>query len=137
MKYFLVPRRYVRCRPRYRPVVPEVPAGEGEGRKEGNGAAIVAAIREYLSDILGAFMPGVYFSIHLFVSTALFLFMLNGLLWDDLAAFIKNDAPVLELAMPLGVFLLCLFSYIIGSVFYRKDIKEPDTASAIRTYQMS
>jgi hypothetical protein len=39
--------------------------------------------------------------------------------------------------MPLGVFLLCLFSYIIGSVFYRKDIKEPDTASAIRTYQMS
>jgi hypothetical protein len=28
-----------------------------------------------------------------------------------------------------------LFSYIIGSAFCRKDIKEPDTASAIRTYR--
>ncbi|MDR1596290.1 MAG: hypothetical protein LBR99_01165 [Treponema sp.] len=140
MKRPLISRRHDRCKPPKCPEKPESAAPEEKrekGQKEGAGITIVAAFREHLSDILGAFMPGMYFSIHLFVSAALLLFMLNNLSWENLTGFIKEDAPVLGLAMPFAAFLLCLFSYIIGSVFYRKDIKEPDTASAIRTYQMS
>jgi hypothetical protein len=116
---------------------PEDSAKPDEWRKEGNGTTVVAAIREYLSDILGAFMPGVYFSVHLFISAVLFLFMINGLKWEHVADFISADIPVLRLAAPFAAFVFCFFSYIIGSVFYRKDTKEPDTASALRTYQQT
>jgi hypothetical protein len=106
-----------------------------ESRKEGNGTTVIGAIREYLSDILGAFMPGVYFSVHLIASAVLFWFMINGLSWECFIQLVTKDVPVLSLAAPFGVFVFCLFSYIIGSAFYRKDIKEPDMASAIETYR--
>jgi hypothetical protein len=52
-----------------------------------------------------------------------------------IADFVNASLPVIGHATPFLVFGFCLFSYIIGSVFCRKDIKEPDTASAIQTYR--
>jgi hypothetical protein len=104
-------------------------------RKEGNGTTVIAAIREYLSDILGAFIPGVYFSIHLVTTAILLLTTISDSKWEDIKNFISAIAPVLSHVAPFAAFVFCLFSYIIGSVFYRKDTKEPDTASAVQTYR--
>jgi hypothetical protein len=140
MKHPLVSRRHGRLSPSCPAREPrrEEPSRPDKWRKEGNGATVIAAIREYLSDILGAFMPGVYFSLNLFTSSVLFLFMTKGLTWEDIIRFVTlPQSAVLGAAAPFAVFSFCLFSYIIGSAFCRKDIKEPDTASAIRTYQKS
>jgi hypothetical protein len=141
MKHPLVSRHYAHSRPcpqrSGRPCREfSGPAGREKNRKRINGATVIAAIREYLSDILGAFMPGVYFSFNLFISALLFLFMAKGLKWEDINEFTRlPQSAVLEAAGPFAFFGFCLFSYIIGSAFCRKDIKEPDTASAIRTYR--
>jgi hypothetical protein len=113
------------------PLVPD------NGGQEKDGTTVIVAIREYLSDILGAFMPGVYFTVYLLISALLFLLMVNGLGWSDLSKIIEGGLPILRLFMPFAVLVFCFFSYIIGSVFYRKDVKEPDTASALRTYRKS
>jgi hypothetical protein len=138
MKHPLISRHGLR-RTRLRTTCPHTALPEKPDREphEKTGTTVVAAIREYLSDILGAFMPGVYFSIHLFVSSALFLAMISGSTWDKIMAFISTNASaaILGHAVPFLVFAFCLFSYIVGSVFCRKDIKEPDTASAIQTYR--
>jgi hypothetical protein len=133
MKHPLISRPYVRSYLK-RTLPEEKPDREPH---EKTGTTVVAAIREYLSDILGAFMPGVYFSFHLVVSALLLLFMVNSLEWKDVVAFVQEDSQFLGMLMPFAVFVFCFFSYIIGSVFYRKDTKEPDTASALRTYQKS
>jgi hypothetical protein len=114
MKHPLVSRRHD-CPARFNKPRPEpaAPARKEKRQKEGSGIAIVTAVREYLADILGAFMPGVYFSIHLLISTVLFLFMVNGLEWENVETVISGAAPVLELAGPFAVFGFCLFSYII------------------------
>jgi hypothetical protein len=101
------------------------------------GTAIAALIREYLSDILGAFIPGVYFSFHLFVSMALLLAAIRNSSWQSIVATTENHEAILGHIAPFAVFAFCLFSYIIGSVFCRKDIKEPDMASAELTYYNS
>lgn len=107
-------------------------------RKQRDGTTVIAAIREYLSDILGAFMPGMYFSLNLAISTVLLLLMTKGLTWEKVIDFITHpQSAILQAIMPFAVFAFCLFSYIIGSAFCRKDIKEPDTASAIQTYRKS
>jgi hypothetical protein len=86
--------------------------------KRFGGTTVIAAIREYLSDILGAFMPGVYFSLNLLVSAVLFLFMVKGLTWNNIVDFVGlPQSAVLDAAGPFAVFAFCLFSYIIGSAF--------------------
>jgi hypothetical protein len=116
----------------------------GAPQKRRDGTTVITAIREYLSDILGAFMPGIYFSFNLFLSipAALLLLVDKNLTWKKIIDFITGShsatfQAILQAVMPFAVFAFCLFSYIIGSVFYRKDIKEPDTASAIETYNKS
>jgi hypothetical protein len=99
------------------------------------GTTVPALIREYLSDILGAFIPGVYFSFHLFGSMALLWAAMRYLSWDDIAAVINSNKAILSHVAPFAAFAFCLFSYIIGSVFCRKDIKQPDLASARLTYR--
>jgi hypothetical protein len=138
MKHPLVSLRYHRSRNCPARTSRQAPAKREKEQKRLNGATVIAAIREYLSDILGAFMPGVYFSLNLAISAVLFLFMTRGLTWGDIIGFIDlPQSAVLEAAGPFAAFAFCLFSYIIGSAFCRKDIKEPDTASAIRTYRKS
>ncbi|MDR0584060.1 MAG: hypothetical protein LBG57_06920 [Treponema sp.] len=139
MKRPVSTHRCNRYRPRRCPAEDSAPDRTDKERKQGDGTTVIAAIREYLSDILGAFMPGMYFSLNLLVSTILFVLMTKGQSWKNVITFI-NDLPqsaVLQTVTPFAVFAFCLFSYIIGSAFCRKDIKEPDTASAIQTYRKS
>jgi hypothetical protein len=142
MKRPLVSRRYDRYRKspnRDREPLREerAPSNKKKREKQGGGIPVIAAIREYLSDILGSFMPGIYFSLNLLISTVLLLFMVQGLKWHDLDSIAAPQIALFQVVAPFTAFVFCLFSYIIGSAFCRKDIKEPDTASAIRTYLKS
>jgi hypothetical protein len=99
------------------------------------GTTVVALVREYLSDILGAFIPGVYFSFYLFSSMALLWAAISGPSWHGIISAIEKHGAILSHIAPFALFAFCLFSYIIGSAFCRKDIKEPDMASAKLTYR--
>jgi hypothetical protein len=92
------------------------------------------AVHVLFTDLLGAFIPGVFFTAVLVVSCGLFMVMLGDkIIWNSLV----TNAESLKIFDSLSsciLFVFCIFSYIIGSVFYRKDIKEPDRASAAYVY---
>lgn len=77
-------------------------------------------LNELMVDIIGALIPGVLFIIVVFLSVILPLFVYY------------DGSPVLESILGESGFwwillIVCIFfAYVVGHIFYRADIAEPD-----------
>jgi hypothetical protein len=98
-------------------------------KEKTSGSEVLLVIREFFSEFLGAFLPGVYFMIVMLMIFALsILAIFKSLPFDDFRVD-KLDSDSNSGVMMLFVFIFCVISYIIGMVFSNKDPNEPDTAS--------
>ncbi|RPH29750.1 MAG: hypothetical protein EHM93_16930 [Bacteroidales bacterium] len=96
--------------------------------------SIWTSIQEFLNDFFGSLIPGIYFSFFISISILSTILIICSI---DSSNFIDNTV---KLVNPFSVELfICflIFSFVIGSVFYRKDPKEPDRLSAEYIYNKS
>ncbi|MEM7575586.1 MAG: hypothetical protein AAF433_21970 [Bacteroidota bacterium] len=105
--------------------------------------------REFLVDFFGSLMPGVFFTIFFVITVGLSAFVLfSGVLSiffnigysDELNVFFQaKKFLIFFFTQPSTITILVLFpialgfSYTIGTIFYRRDVKIPDHKSFIRT----
>ncbi len=99
------------------------------------------SVREFLVDFFGALMPGTLFLMLLFVGlllpTFVLLLSIESVFSDceETLGFIRNTGVFikdLSTVAHLSIFFLMLAtSYVIGTVFYRRDPKAPDYSSFI------
>ena len=99
------------------------------------------SIREFLVDFFGALMPGVFFLIFLVTSFILpaivgiqCFYCLLSECGDGFKVFISTSDLSFIAQIPIVFdivlfFLFLAFGYIIGTLFYRRDPKEPDYRS--------
>jgi hypothetical protein len=87
-------------------------------------------VQDFLNDFFGCFFPGIYFS--LFFSITIFCTFLSvhvilGYTGPDIPFYITE---LLKSSSPEFFLFFVVFSFIIGSIFYREDPKQPDRISA-------
>jgi hypothetical protein len=96
---------------------------------------IIAGLREFLSDLLGAFVPGLFF-----VATCVALLALLALVFfseKESTKFIAGLRQLSHLFMNFGAFpalALLVISYLIGSVCSHLDVNAPDKESRWYVY---
>ena len=92
--------------------------------------SVWGSIYEFLNDFFGSLVPGIYFS---FFITACVLTVLT--MFNNWFCFVENTVTLIS---PFSFeILICflIFSFVIGSVFYRRDLKGPDRKSAEYIYK--
>lgn len=87
------------------------------------------SIYEFLNDFFGSLVPGIFLSFFIMASVLTVLMIFNN-------KFCINENTVKLIDAFSFEIMVCflIFSFVMGSVLYRKDLREPDRISATHIY---
>ncbi|WP_372933886.1 hypothetical protein [Mariniphaga sediminis] len=94
------------------------------------------SLHEYFVDILGGLFPGILFLLALFIATVPPIFNLSCIFLEKQGNVFQifREYVIATLQTPSSIWIVffmifTLLSYIVGHIFYRRDIKTPDRES--------